>query len=346
VAIITGDWLPRRSRQGEIAMSSTLSGAAQMAPGHTAVTAGQATAPAERMVPPSPGTMQFGIMVYPDAPPAVLAERYRRAEALGFDQLFLPDHSGDLRNLDGFWLEGWTALTAAALQTSRIRIGPLVSNPILRSPAMLAKQALAVDHLSGGRLELGIGAGIFDFDHHAVGTAPWSARERAGRFAEYVEIVDGVLRGAGRPYTFEGQWLWARDVPTAPGPVQQPRPPLIVGGQSPTILRVAAERADVWNTIGPMGAAFEEVLEATARQNRQLDELCTAAGRDPSTLRRSLAVFQSTDPWVSPVTLEEVVERFTQIGIAEFVIGWPEDEHRVDELEPLALNVIPTLRRG
>lgn len=329
---MTEDRLLERSRQGEIAMSSTQNSAAQKATGHAA--------------PPSPGTMQFGLMVYPDAPPSVLADRYRRTEALGFDQLVLPDHSGDLRNLDGYWLEGWTALTAAAIWTERIRIGPLVSNPILRPPALMAKQALAVDHLSGGRLELGIGAGIFDFDHHAVGTQPWSARERAGRFAEYVEIVDGVLRGAGRPYTFSGQWLWARDVPTAPGSVQQPRPPIVVGGQSPTVLRVAAERADVWNTIGPMGASFEEVLEVTAHQNRQLDELCSAAGRDPSTLRRSLAVFQSTDPWVSPVTLEEVVERFTRIGIAEFVIGWPEDEGRVDELERLALEVIPSLRAG
>jgi alkanesulfonate monooxygenase SsuD/methylene tetrahydromethanopterin reductase-like flavin-dependent oxidoreductase (luciferase family) len=290
--------------------------------------------------------IQFGIMVYPDAPPAVLAERFRRAEALGFDLLVVPDHSGDFRNLDGYWLEGWTALAAAALQTERIRIGPLVSNPILRPPALMAKQALAIDHLSGGRLELGIGAGLFEFDHHAVGTELWSAQERAGRFGEYVEIVDGVLRGGGRPYSFEGQWLWVRDVPTAPGSVQQPRPPLIVGGQSPTVLRVTAERADVWNTIGPMGAGLEDVLSVTARQNRQLDELCAAAGRDPSTLRRSLALFQATDPWVSPVTLEEIVEQFTRIGIAEFVIGWPEDEGRVDELERLAREVIPALRKG
>jgi alkanesulfonate monooxygenase SsuD/methylene tetrahydromethanopterin reductase-like flavin-dependent oxidoreductase (luciferase family) len=290
------------------------------------------------------GRRRFGIMVYPDAPPTILAERFRRAEALGFDQLVIPDHIGDLRNLDGQWLEGWSVLTAAAVQTERIRIGPLVSNPILRPPALMAKQAMAIDHLSGGRLELGIGAGLFDFDHHAVGTAPWSARERAGRFAEYVEIVDGILRGDGRPYSFEGRWLWARDVPTAPGSVQQPRPPIVVGGQSPTVLRVAAERADVWNTIGPIGAGLDEVLEVTARQNRLLDDLCAVAGRDPSTLRRSLALFQATDPWVSPVTLEEMVERFTPAGIGEYVIGWPEDEGRVDELERLAREVIPALR--
>jgi alkanesulfonate monooxygenase SsuD/methylene tetrahydromethanopterin reductase-like flavin-dependent oxidoreductase (luciferase family) len=289
--------------------------------------------------------MQFGIMIYPDAPAPTLIERMRRAEALGFDLLVVPDHSGDFRNLDGYWLEGWTALAAAALQTERIRIGPLVSGPILRPPALMAKQALAIDHLSGGRLELGIGAGLFEFDHHAVGTELWSARERAGRFGEYVEIVDGVLRGGGRPYSFEGQWLWVRDVPTAPGPIQRPRPPIVVGGQSPTVLRVAAERADVWDTIGPFGAGFDEILEVTARQSRQLDELCTAAGRDPSTLRRSLTLYQATDPWDAPVTLEEVVERFTRIGIARFTMSWP-PEDREDELERLAREVIPALRKG
>lgn len=115
---------------------------------------------------------RFGIMVYPDAPAATLAKRFRWAEALGFDPLFIPDHIGDLRDLGGHWFEGWSVLAAAATQTEQIRIGPLVSNPILRPPALLAKQAMAIDHLPVARLELGIGAGIFAFDHDAVGTEP------------------------------------------------------------------------------------------------------------------------------------------------------------------------------
>jgi alkanesulfonate monooxygenase SsuD/methylene tetrahydromethanopterin reductase-like flavin-dependent oxidoreductase (luciferase family) len=287
--------------------------------------------------------LQFGIMVYPDAPAPVLADRFRQAEALGFDQVVVPDHIGDLRDLAGPWLEGWSVLAAAAVQTERIRIGPLVANPILRSPALLAKQAMAIDHLSGGRLDLGLGAGIFDFDHAAVGTEPWSPKERAGRFAEYVEIVDGILRGTGERYSFAGQWLRAGQVPTAPGSLQRPRPPIIVGGQSPTVLRVTAARADVWNTIGPMGADLATVLEVTAHQNRQLNEMCEANGRDPATLRRSLALYAATDPWESPVTLEELVERFTVIGIHEFTIGWP-PEDRLDDFRRLTDEVIPALR--
>jgi alkanesulfonate monooxygenase SsuD/methylene tetrahydromethanopterin reductase-like flavin-dependent oxidoreductase (luciferase family) len=286
---------------------------------------------------------KFGVMIMLDAPVATMLERMRTVEALGFDQVFVPDHMGDFRDLGGPWFDGWIMLAAAATVTETIRIGALVSNPILRAPALLAKQAMTVDHLSRGRLDLGIGAGLFAHDHHAVGSEPWSAKERAERFAEYVEIVDGTLRGSGRPYSFEGRWLWARDVPTAPGPVQQPRPPIIVGGQSPAVLRVAAAWADVWNTHGPIGAGFTDILEITARQNRQLDQLCAAAGREPATLRRSLTVFLATDPWTSPVSFEEVVDQFATAGITEFVIGWPPDD-RLAEFERLARETIPALR--
>jgi len=288
-------------------------------------------------------TRQFGVMLYPDVPFPHLIEQAQWVESLGFDQIFLPDHSADLRNLDGPWFDGLTALAVVALNTESIRVGTLVSNPILRPPAMLARQALSIDHLSGGRLDLGIGAGVFDWDHHAVGTEPWSAKERAGRFAEYVEIVDGILRGSGEPYSFEGEWLWVRDVRTSPPSVQRPRPPIIVGGQSPTILRTAARFADVWNTIGPMGAGAEEVLEVTGRQNRRIDQLATEAGRDPASIRRSLALYGPWDPWESPVTLEEVVERFDAIGMTEFVTNVPPD-HQLDAFERMARETIPTLR--
>ena len=286
---------------------------------------------------------KFGVMVYPDAPRETLVERFRQAEALGFDQVFVPDHSGDLRDLNAPWFDGLAILAAATTQTENIRLGTLVANPILRPPSELAKWARTIDHLSGGRLELGIGAGLFPWDHAAVGEEPWSAKERAGRFADYVAIVDGILRGTGEPWSYRGDWLWVEEVATAPGPLQRPRPPIVVGGQSPTILRAAARFADVWNTIGPMGASAEEILDATARQNRQLDALCDAAGRDPRTLRRSYATFGPFDTWEGTVPFAEVVERFSEIGMTEFVIDWPPAE-RTTEFERLARDVIPTLR--
>lgn len=281
---------------------------------------------------------RFGVLVHQDAPFPTLVQRWQHIEAMGFDQIFVADHAGDYRDLGGTWFDGWTVLAAMAAETRRVRIGTLVANPILRGPALVAKQAVTVDHLSGGRLELGIGTGIAPFDHAAAGSDPWPASERLGRFAEYVEIVDGILSSAGRPYSFKGRWYRTADAPTAPGPVQRPRPPIMVAGQSPTALRVAAERADAWNTHGPFGASLDEILDVTRRQNRHLDELCTAAGRDPGGLRRSLLLFGPLDPWTSGVAGEEVIERFAAAGMSEFVLCWPPAEH-LGSLERLAARV-------
>ncbi|RZQ60252.1 LLM class flavin-dependent oxidoreductase [Amycolatopsis suaedae] len=285
---------------------------------------------------------RFGVIVMPDAPATQLTARFRRIEELGFDQLYLADHIGDFRDLSGPFLDGWSLLAAAAVQTSRIALGPLVNNPILREPAVLAKQAMTVDQLSRGRLELGLGAGVFESDHQAVGSRPWPVRERVGRFAEYTAIVDGILRADGKPFTFEGDWYRVRDVPTAPGPVR--RPPIIVGGQAPTLLRVAAERADIWNSNGQFGAPVDEIVARTREQNARLDELCLAAGRDPSTLRRQFLLWDTTDPLAPGASLEDLVGRLSEAGIEAFVLGWPETPRQAEKFERLAAEVIPALR--
>jgi alkanesulfonate monooxygenase SsuD/methylene tetrahydromethanopterin reductase-like flavin-dependent oxidoreductase (luciferase family) len=166
---------------------------------------------------------RFRVMVMQDVPASEVLARFRRIEELGFDQVYIADHIGDFRALDGPFLDGWSLLAAAAVVTSRVAIGPLVNNPILRAPGLLAKQAMTVDQLSGGRLELGMGAGVFEVDHAAVGSPVWPVRERVRRFTEYVTIVDGALRALGKPYTFEGEWYTVRDLPTAPGRFGVPR---------------------------------------------------------------------------------------------------------------------------
>jgi alkanesulfonate monooxygenase SsuD/methylene tetrahydromethanopterin reductase-like flavin-dependent oxidoreductase (luciferase family) len=159
--------------------------------------------------------VRFGIEVPQDAPFPALVECWHRVEELGFDHLWVADHSadtrtdhsGDYRNLDGTWFDGWTVLAIMAKETTGIRIGTLVSNPVLRPPALLAKEALTVDHLSEGRLELGIGTGIEPLDHATMGSDYWSPGERVARFSEYVEVVDGLLANPSRAYAFEGRFL-------------------------------------------------------------------------------------------------------------------------------------------
>jgi hypothetical protein len=126
--------------------------------------------------------------------------------------------------------------------------------------------------------------------------------------------------------------------------VQQPRPPITVGGQSRTVLRVAAERADAWNTHGPFGRSVEEILDITRRQSDQLDELCLAAGRKPDDVRRSLLCFEALDAWASPGALADVVTRFAGAGVSEFVVFWPEDDRQRPLFEHAVTEVIPALR--
>jgi alkanesulfonate monooxygenase SsuD/methylene tetrahydromethanopterin reductase-like flavin-dependent oxidoreductase (luciferase family) len=110
-----------------------------------------------------------------------------------------------------------------AKETTRIRIGTLVSNPVLQPPALLAKEALTIDHLSGRRLELGIGTGIEPLDHTTMGIDYWSPGERVARFSEYVEVVDGLLGNPSCAYTFEGRFYRTREAAMGPPPVQRPR---------------------------------------------------------------------------------------------------------------------------
>jgi alkanesulfonate monooxygenase SsuD/methylene tetrahydromethanopterin reductase-like flavin-dependent oxidoreductase (luciferase family) len=279
-----------------------------------------------------------GVLVVPDAPFPILAERWRRVEELGFDFLFVADHFRHTRDASLPWFDGLTALAAMALQTTTVRIGPLVANPILRGPAVLAKAAAAIDHLSHGRLELAIGKGVEEFDHRATGTRLWSPRERAARFREYVEVVDGILRSSQTPFSFAGRYYRTQESSVAPAPVQRPRPPITVGGESPTVRRVAAERADCWNTFALGDVPFDEILETVRRQNRELDELCAELGRRPGTLRRSLALWKPLDPWETPHAFERIVAAFSGAGITEFIVMWP-PEDRLPLLERVASTV-------
>jgi alkanesulfonate monooxygenase SsuD/methylene tetrahydromethanopterin reductase-like flavin-dependent oxidoreductase (luciferase family) len=147
-----------------------------------------------------------------------------------------------------------------------------------------------------------------------------------------VEIVDGALRSWEAPFNFEGRHHVAHDVTLAPAPVQRPRPPITVGGRSPTVLRVAAERADCWNTFGLPPTPMQEVVETTRHQNQELDARCAHLGRDPAQLRRSLVMWAPLDPWAAPGAFERIVESFRNAGISEFIVMWPpEDQPRLLE---------------
>jgi alkanesulfonate monooxygenase SsuD/methylene tetrahydromethanopterin reductase-like flavin-dependent oxidoreductase (luciferase family) len=228
-------------------------------------------------------------------------------------------------------------LAGLAAVTERARIGVLVSCNTFRHPALLAKEAMTLDHISNGRLEVGLGAGWYLPEHQKFGIEFPETRELVGRFREAVEIIDMMLRQEITSYN--GRYYQLDEAPMRPLPVQKPRPPIMIGAKKPRMLELAARYADTWNSSG---ASVEEMRE----RNEILNEACDRIGRDPSTLVRSLygwAAVMPEDPWASVDAFEDVVGRYSEAGINEFIIDQPRDE-QFDVLEKVATDVIPRLR--
>jgi alkanesulfonate monooxygenase SsuD/methylene tetrahydromethanopterin reductase-like flavin-dependent oxidoreductase (luciferase family) len=265
-------------------------------------------------------------------------QRWKYFEQLGFDSLWDCDHYQQPSRPQGPYFEGWTLLAALAANVSRIRVGVLVSCNTFRHPALLAKEAVTVDHISHGRLELGLGAGWYVPEHEAFGIPFPEPAELVARFRESVQVVDLLLRQDVT--TFEGTYYRLKDAPFRPAPVQKPRPPLTLGAHKPKMLRIVAEYADRWNSHGTV----EELRE----RNAILDEQCAAIGRNPEAIIRSLygwAALMPADPWESKNAFQEVVGRYREAGINEFIIDAPGPD-RFALLEQIATDVLPSLRRG
>jgi F420-dependent oxidoreductase-like protein len=282
------------------------------------------------------GHLQFGICTDQNLPWPALAERWRHYEALGFDSIWDCDHLYQPSKPTGPYFEAWTLLAALATQTERVRIGVLVTCNTFRHPGLLAKEAVTVDHVSNGRLDIGLGAGWFVPEHEQFGIPFPSPGELVGRFREAVEIIDGMLRN--ELTTYEGRYYQLHDAPSRPLPVQRPRPPLLLAGKGPRMLKIVAEYADAWNSSG----SVDEVRV----WNQTLDENCAAIGRDPQAIRRGIygwAAKLPADPWASVGAFEEVIGQYRAVGVNEFIIDMPrEDQSAV--LERVATDVIPALR--
>ncbi len=290
--------------------------------------------------------VRFGIMTVPSLSWEKEIERWRFIEALGFDSVWVADHFVDPYEPNSPWFEGWTLLAALSSQTKRIRIGTLVSSIPLRNPAMLARQALTVDHISNGRLELGLGTGVpWDPVYSMIGIDNWPPQERTARFREAVEIVDHCLRN--RVTTYKGRYYQIKDAIMRPSPVQLPRPPITIGANGPSMLKIAARYADTWNSVpGEWGTPLAEKLEFTRQRNELIDKYCGEIGRNPQTLRRSVLVFGSEAETVfnSTDTFAEVVRCYREVGINDFIFYYPFKGEQIPVFKRVARKVIPKMR--
>ena len=286
--------------------------------------------------------VRFGLCTDQNLSFDTLVERWQYFERLGFDSVWDCDHFNQTSQPGAPYFEGWTLLAALAARTERIRIGVLVSCNTFRHPALLAQSAVTVDHISNGRLELGIGAGYQEGEHERFGIRLPPPGDRRRAFREAIQIVDGLFRN--ETTTFDGRYYQLKDAYIRPAPVQKPRPPLTLGAHKTRMLRICAEFADTWNSVG----SAEELGE----RSEILDGHCADIGRDPGEIRRSVYAWSAVmpdqglpDPWESVGAFEDVVGRYRAVGINEFILDQPPPE-QFPVMEKIVSDVIAPLQQA
>jgi F420-dependent oxidoreductase-like protein len=275
---------------------------------------------------------QFRIVLGQRASWPELLARTRETEALGFDGLFLVDHFYGLFDVMDPTHEAYTMLAALAPFTQSVRLGVMVCGNTYRNPAFLLKQAVTVDHISGGRVDFGVGAGWTEREHEAYGWPFPSARERVDRFAEALEIWDRLQQEERT--TYEGQHYQIVDAPFEPKPLQRPRMPLLIGGSGPRMLRLAARHADIWNAVG--------TPDEGGALNQRLDATCAEEGRDPASLVRTISPRLNLLASVGAFT--DGVAAYRAAGFRDIYLPWPRTESEIPVLRQVAREVLPVLR--
>jgi F420-dependent oxidoreductase-like protein len=262
--------------------------------------------------------LRFGIKLAPQGVSIrTLRAFWRLADEARFDHLWVYDHLAGVGNAATVAepdpgvdvLDGWSLLAAMASETSHVRLGAMVTANTFRHPAVLAKMATTVDHLSDGRLEFGLGAGWNEYEHAMLGLHLGGARERIERLGEAVQVIRGLWAAGPDRFDFDGAHYTLKDAVAAPKPIQRPGPPVWLGGTGEKrMLKLVAEQADVWNVVNHGGVA------ECARLSGVLDRWCDDVGRPREAVRRT-AQFRSAAP---ERVVEEAAE-FVAAGFSELI---------------------------
>ncbi|MFE1338417.1 LLM class flavin-dependent oxidoreductase [Streptomyces sp. NPDC058733] len=256
---------------------------------------------------------------------------WTRAEQLGFHTAYTYDHLSWRSFRDGPWFGAIPTLTAAASVTDRMRLGTLVTSPNFRHPVTLAKELISLDDISGGRITLGIGAGGNGFDATTLlpsGQEPWTPRERADRFAEFVPLLDRLLTEDA--VSHDGTFYSAYEARNIPGCVQRPRLPFAVAATGPRGLKLAARHGQAWVTTGDPklyeNGTPEQSVQALRGQLQKLSEACEAIGRDVAGMEKILLTGFTPDrsrPLESVDAFVDFAGRHRELGFTEIVLHWP-----------------------
>lgn len=308
--------------------------------------------------------IRFGVQTAPQNTTwQELRATWKLIDSLGYDTAWTFDHFFPiLSDPSGPCFEGWISLAALAAETSRVQAGVLVTGNTYRHPAVLAKMAATLDHVSGGRLIMGIGAAWFEMEHNAYGIPFRTPAERIHRLDEATEVIKRLW--TEKQVTFEGRYYQLKDAYCEPKPVQQPHPPIMIGGAGEKLtLRVVARHADQWNTFGSpelfrhkievlrehcaaVGRSFDDieiswagaalVTDSSEEKNELLQRFSAAFGITPEQYERGALVGPASE-------VRDRIARFIDVGVTHFIpIANTPFNH--ESIRRFAEEVIPSFR--
>jgi alkanesulfonate monooxygenase SsuD/methylene tetrahydromethanopterin reductase-like flavin-dependent oxidoreductase (luciferase family) len=275
--------------------------------------------------------------------------KWRAAEEYGFDHAWTYDHLGWRTLVDGPWFSAVPTLAAAAMVTSRIRLGTFVASPVFRHPVPFMRELNTLDDISDGRFLLGIGAGVDanSYDGQVLGDPELTPKQRADRFFEFVEALDGLL--TTDKFDHQGTYYTAVGARNVPGPVQRPRLPFMVAANGPRTMRLAARFGTGWVTTGLKSETQDECWAGVAKLAARFEQILAEEGRDPSTISRYLNL--DAGPIFSLTSVDAFTDaagRAAELGFTDVIVHWPRSgspyEGRETVLEEVARDVLPGLQ--
>lgn len=265
-----------------------------------------------------------------------IADAWTLAEELGFDSAFTFDHFMPIfSDPAGPCFEGWSLLAALAAQTTRIRVGVLVTGNTYRFPIVVAKMAATIDHVSNGRLILGMGAGWFEQESTAYGMPFYTVGGRARRLDESLQVMK--LLFTQERSSFSGRYYRLVDAPFEPKTVQRPHPPILIGGVGPKLLQpIVARHADIWNFFADPDVAKTKAL------CEHFDDVCRQLGRDPATIEKSAGV-RATMLDGDAAAVRARFQALVDVGVRHFILSLPQP-YDLGLLRRVAHDVMPAFR--
>lgn len=326
------------SRRDFLKQAGTLATAAAVAGKLSQPRAGLAAEPADSTE--TVNRLSFGVQTPPQhVSYAQVRDLWLEADELGYDSAFGFDHFLPIfSDPTGPCLEGWTLLAALAAQTKRLKVGLLVTGNTYRNPAVVAKMAATVDHVSGGRLILGLGAGWFELEHDAFGIPYYTPGGRARRLVEAVELIKALF--TQDKTTYRGKYYQIADAPFEPKPLQKPYPPILIGGVGPKVVQpLVARHADIWHFFVREGG-----MPAAKKLVAHFDGVCAQVGRDPAEIQKSTSL--SLDQLKLPADeLRALIRTYADLGVRYFIVSMFPD-YDAAALRRFATDVLPAFREA